>query len=189
MDLPANQVSLINKVLEVNSNVVLVNSSGAPINLSPFVNKVGAIIQSWFLGGACGKAVIDVLFGSVNPSGKLCETWPLNYHHVPTSRNFPETKEEAVYKEGLYTGYRYYDSFKIPVLFPFGYGLSYTNFEYSNLKLSNNRISNSDLLTVSVDITNTGKVKGQEVVQLYIKDVECYYEVCEKYLKDFVKVT
>ena len=133
MDLPVNQQVLIKKILEVNENVILVNSSGAPVNLAPYVNKLKGIIQTWFLGQANAQALLEVLFGKVNPSGKLSETWPIDYKNVITSRNFPEKFEEAVYKEGLFTGYRYFDSYNIPVLFPFGYGLSYTTFEYSNL--------------------------------------------------------
>ncbi len=189
MDLPLNQQHLLEKVLEVNDNVVLVNSSGSPINLAPYIDRLKGVVQTWFLGQANAKALIEVLFGKTNPSGKLSETWPLHYDNVITSRTFPEKYEEAKYTEGLYTGYRYFDSFKIPVLFPFGFGLSYTEFEYSNLRLSKKELTNGETLTVSVDVTNVGKIRGQEVVQVYVKDKECHFDVCEKYLKGFAKVT
>ena len=189
MDLPVNQQVLIKKILEVNENVILVNSSGAPVNLAPYVNKLKGIIQTWFLGQANAQALLEVLIGKVNPSGKLSETWPIDYKNVITSRNFLKIFEDAVYKEVLFTGYRYFDSYNIPVLFPFGYGLSYTTFEYSNLRLSAKEISDNDTLTVQVDVTNIGKLKGQEIVQLYIKDKECHFETVEKTLQGFAKVS
>jgi beta-glucosidase len=121
------------------------------------------------MGQAGGGAIADVLFGLVNPCGKLAETFPCKVADTPAYLNFPGDTEVR-YGEGLFIGYRYYEAKDVPVLFPFGHGLSYTTFEYSNLQVSATEFNDQDGLTVSVDVSNTGTVAGKEIVQLYLHD-------------------
>lgn len=164
--LPANQLALINALLQFHKNIVVVLFGGAPYELS-FAPAVKAILNMYLPGENGGKAVVDLLFGHKNPSGKLAETWPLVYEDVPSSKTFGKYINEKYY-ESIYVGYRYYDTFDVPVRYPFGYGLSYTNFYYSNLKLE----KSDKLITASFTLTNTGKYAGKEVVELYVKNNE-----------------
>ncbi len=189
MNLPQNQVHFIKELAKLDKKIIFINNSGAPVEINEINKEVDAVIHASFLGVACGKALAEIVFGVINPNGKLSETWPLEYKNVLTSRWFPERKNATDYeKEGIFTGYRYFDSYKIPVLYPFGFGLSYTNFEYNNLKLSKTTLNNGDELVVSFDVKNTGKVKGKEVAQVYVKDNESFYIIPEKLLKNFIKV-
>ncbi len=124
------------------------------------------------MGQAGGGAVADLLYGKVNPSGKLSETFPLKLADTPAYLNFPGDNGEVRYGEGVFIGYRYYDAKGMPVLFPFGYGGSYTTFAYSSPRVSATHFKDVEGLTVSVDVTNTGKVAGKEVVQLYVHDTQ-----------------
>ncbi len=179
LDIPKNQTSLINKVCEVNSNVIVVLAGGAPF-VMPWVNGVKGIIHGYLTGQAGASAILDVISGDFNPCGKLAETYPLNLSDVPCSNYYPEKRRDVVYKEGLYVGYRYYDSTDTKVLFPFGFGLSYTQFTYADLKVSEEE--------VSFDITNSGDRDGAEIAQIYIgRDAGCVYRV-KKELKGFKKV-
>lgn len=187
MKMPENQLALIDAVCEVANRVVIVLHNGAPVEM-PWINKVNAVLEAYLSGEACGGAVIDILFGKVNPSGRLPETFPLKYEDNPSYLSFPGERNEVNYAEGIFVGYRYYDKKKMDVLFPFGYGLSYTKFEYSNLRLSAPSIKDTQTLTVSVDVTNTGSVPGREVVQVYVHDVESYVIRPENELRDFCKV-
>lgn len=141
------------------------------------------------MGQAGGGAIADVLFGRVNPSGKLAETYPLRLMDTPAYLNFPGENGVVRYGEGLFIGYRYYDTRQVPVLFPFGYGLSYTTFAYSNMRVSADRFKDVDGVTVSVDVTNTGPVAGKETVQLYVRDRESRLVRPYKELKGFAKVS
>ncbi|HAQ52463.1 MAG TPA: glycosyl hydrolase [Lachnospiraceae bacterium] len=179
LDIPKNQTSLINKVCEVNSNVIVVLAGGAPF-VMPWVNGVKGILHGYLTGQAGASAILDVISGNFNPCGKLAETYPLNLSDVPCSNYYPEKRRDVVYKEGLYVGYRYYDSTDTKVLFPFGFGLSYTQFTYADLKVSEEE--------VSFDITNSGDRDGAEIAQIYIgRDAGCVYRV-KKELKGFKKV-
>jgi len=129
-----------------------------------------------------------VLFGKVNPSGKLAETFPMRLEDTPAFFNFPGEQGDVLYGERIFVGYRYYDGRKIEPLFPFGYGLSYTSFEYSDLKVSSKNTTDKQGLTVSVTIKNTGKVTGKEIVQLYVSDTKSTLQRPEKELKKFVKI-
>jgi len=146
------------------------------------------VLEAWMMGQAGGGAVADVLFGRVNPSGKLSETFPLKLADTPAYINFPGSITEVRYGEGIFIGYRYYDAKGMPVLFPFGYGGSYTTFAYSSLKVSAASFRDVDGLTVSVDVTNTGKVAGKEVVQVYVHDAKASLARPPKELKGFAKV-
>jgi beta-glucosidase len=133
-------------------------------------------------------AIADVLFGKVNPCGKLAETFPLKLSDTPAHLNWPGGAGEVSYGEGLFIGYRYYDAKEMPVLFPFGYGLSYTTFKYSNARVSAKNFKDVDGLTVTVDVTNTGKVAGKEIVQVYVHDQKSGLVRPQKELKGFAKV-
>jgi beta-glucosidase len=135
-----------------------------------------------------GNALADVLFGDVTPSGKLPTTFPVRLEDNPAYINYPGENSQVRYGEGIFVGYRYYDTKKLAPLFPFGHGLSYTSFKYSNLRLDKKSLNPNETLTVKVDVTNTGKVTGKEVVQLYVHDVKATMARPEKELKAFAKV-
>jgi len=187
LNIPVNQVELIESVHEVQKNIVVVLSNGAPIEM-PWLGKVKGLLEGYLGGQALGGAIADLLFGDANPSGKLAETFPQKLSDNPSYLFFPGEGDRVEYKEDIFVGYRYYDTKQVEPLFPFGYGLSYTNFEYSNLKVDKKEAQQSDLVTVTVDVTNAGTLAGKEIVQLYVKDVQSSVARPEKELKGFVKV-
>lgn len=187
-DLPYKQDSLIAALAKANANLVVVNISGNAVAM-PWADNVKAIVQDWYLGSEAGEPLAAVLTGAVNPSGKLPFSWPVALNDVPAHRLDAYTAHDEEYKESIFVGYRWYDKENIATLFPFGHGLSYTSFVYSKPKVSKRAISASDSLTISVDITNTGKVEGKEVVQLYIADLESSLPRPVKELKGFRKVS
>lgn len=187
INLPPLHNRLVEEVLKVNKNVIVVLSGGAAVDM-PWADDVKAILNGFLTGQASGSAACDVLFGDVNPSGKLSETYPYALEDNSSYKYFPGTSVSVEYREGVYVGYRYYDSAKKDVRFPFGFGLSYTTFEYSDLKLSADSIKDSDTLTVSFKIKNTGTVDGAEAAQLYVSDVESTIYRPVKELKGFKKV-
>lgn len=168
MLLPLEQVDLFSALLRVNQNIILVLSTGVPVEL-PFAGDCKAIVLGYLAGGATGPALYDILTGVANPSGKLAETWPLHYNDVPSKDTFPLTGENSLYKESIFVGYRYYLTAKRDVLFPFGYGLSYTKFQYSDLKVTPDTLTAKGSLSVSFKITNVGKREGEEVAEVYIR--------------------
>lgn len=195
LNMPANQNELIARISEVQPNVVVVLHSGSPIAM-PWLDKVAGVLQMYLAGQASGGAAVNLLFGDATPCGKLAETFPLHLEDNPSYLNFPGNREKVCYQEGVFIGYRYYDKKKMDVLFPFGYGLSYTDFTYSNMKVTVNGknatdvdvIKETDEIIVSADITNTGNCDGAEIVQLYIKNPVVYEIRPEKELRDFAKV-
>jgi beta-glucosidase len=187
MRMPAQHNALIEAVAAVNPNIVVVLMNGAPIEM-PWHNQVPAILETYLGGQAGGGAVAQLLFGEVNPSGKLAETFPQRWEDHPAHVCFPGGPKTVEYRESIYVGYRYYDTADKEVLFPFGHGLSYTSFEYGNLQLSANSIDENEGLTVSMTITNTGAGEGQEVVQLYLRDLEATVFRPKQELKGFAKV-
>lgn len=170
--------------------ILLLNVAG-PVELMPYMNDLDALICMFFPGMEGARAVADILFGSVSPSGKLPLTFPKTYRDCPTSLNFPGEFGEVTYGEGIFVGYRYYDYKNVEPLFPFGFGLSYTNFEIMGIKVSQNRYDNASAvpLKVSVSVKNTGAMEAKEVVQLYVRDVKSTLLKPEKELKGFVKVS
>ena len=187
IEIPEAHNVLVNEILKVNKNVVIVLAGGSPMEL-PWAQDVKAILNMYLCGEAGGKACYNLLYGKVNPSGKLAETFPLTGKDNPAYLYFGMGPRTVEYREGIYVGYRYYDKAKKDVLYPFGYGLSYTKFEYSNLKLSSSQINADDKLTVTFTVTNVGEVDGAEVAQVYVKDVESTIYREEKALKGFEKV-
>ncbi|KAB2331406.1 glycoside hydrolase family 3 C-terminal domain-containing protein [Bacillus mesophilum] len=187
LHLPENHVQLIEDIAEVNSNIIVVLSNGAPIEM-PWISKVQGLLEGYLGGQALGGAIADLLFGDANPSGKLAETFPMQLSDNPSFLNFPGEEDLVEYKEGIFVGYRYYDKKRIEPLFPFGFGLSYTHFEYSKLSLSKKQIEESEHVTVTLNVKNAGNEAGKETVQLYVRDVESSVIRPEKELKGFEKV-
>jgi beta-glucosidase len=188
LDLTQQQIALIKAVTQVQPKTVVVLNNGAPVAMSAWIDDVAAVLESWMMGQAGGAAIADVLFGRINPSGKLAETFPLKLSDTPAHINWPGEAGEVRYGEGLFIGYRYYESKEMPVLFPFGFGLSYTTFSYSNPKASTHSFKDVDGLTVTVDVTNTGRVAGKEIVQVYVHDQKSGLVRPHKELKGFAKV-
>ena len=160
MKMPQNQLDLINAVAQMNKELIVIVSAGSVVEM-PWIKKAKAVLHGYLGGQAGASAMLDVITGKVNPSGKLNETYPICYEDTPAYAYYPGKERNSEYREGVYVGYRYYDTVKKEVLFPFGFGLSYTDFFYSNLKLSDN--------SVRFCITNVGKIAGAEIAQLYVE--------------------
>ena len=188
LDLTHQQLALIQSVTQVQPNTVVVLNNGAPVAMQDWLDNVAAVLEGWMMGQAGAGALADILFGKVNPSAKLAETFPVKLTDTPAYLNFPGDAGVVSYGEKLFIGYRYYDAKQIPVQFPFGYGLSYTTFEYSNPTVSSKSFKDVDGVTVTVDVTNTGDVAGKEIVQVYVHDCESGLIRPEKELKGFAKV-
>lgn len=201
LNLPFCQNALIEEIIKVQPNTVVVLHNGAPV-LLPWVNKVKGILEVYLGGQAVGESTVDLLFGITNPSGKLAETFPIRLEDDPSYLNFPGTRRQVEYKEGVFIGYRYYDAKNMEVLFPFGFGLSYTTFDYSDLKLkvisgnlneskqhlSKTQLKDTDQLLVSLKVKNTGNRYGKEIIQLYVQDKEASVIRPIKELKGFEKI-
>lgn len=167
LHMPDCQNRLIEEVANVQPNTIVVLHNGAPVEM-PWISKVKGVIEAYLGGQAVGSAAANVLYGKVNPSGRLPETFPLRLQDTPCYLNYGGEHDKVVYSEGVFVGYRYYESKEMPVLFPFGYGLSYTTFEYSNLKVEKESMKESETVKVTVDVKNSGSRAGKEVVQLYV---------------------
>ena len=180
MKMPEGHIHMIEEVAKVNSNVIVVLMCGSVVEL-PWYDKVKAIMYMGLCGEAGGEAIANLLFGFANPSGRLAETWGMKYEDCVSAGYYGNRFKDAQYREGIYVGYRYYESAEIPVRFPFGYGLSYTTFVYSDLKV--------DEETVTCKVKNTGKVTGKEVVQLYIEPKGSRGYRAKRELKAFTKIS
>src|SRR5215211_4222 len=187
MKLPGAQNELIERVAKANKNTIVVLNVGSPVEM-PWIDKVPAVLQLWYNSQEQGNALADVLFGDVSPSGKLPTTFPGRLQDNPAYINYPGENGKVRYGEGIFVGYRYYDKKKVAPLFPFGHGLSYTTFQYRDLRLSAKSLTANELLKVRADVTNTGKVAGKEVLQLYVGDVNSTVARPPKELKAFAKV-
>ena len=188
--LPVNQVELINKTVKENPKTIVVLISGSPVSMVEWIDKIPTVIQAWYAGMEGGRAIADIIFGDVNPSGKLPITFPKKLSDSPAHKSkltYPGD-EKVYYDEGIFVGYRHFDTKNIEPLFPFGYGLSYTKFTYENLKLNRQKLMKDEFLDISIDLTNSGLVQGSEVVQLYISDPISSVERPSKELKGFRKV-
>ncbi|MEK9615845.1 MAG: glycoside hydrolase family 3 C-terminal domain-containing protein, partial [Deltaproteobacteria bacterium] len=187
IDLPEGHQQLIEAVASANHQTVVVLTNGSAV-IMPWVDQVPCVVEAWLGGQAGGSAIVDVLTGKVNPSGKLSETFPKRLEDCPAYLNWPGEQGKVHYREGLFIGYRHYDAKNIDPLFPFGHGLSYTQFAYTNLRLSASELDESEGLQVSVDVTNTGNRAGSEVVQLYVHPKQSRLKRPEQELKGFQKV-
>jgi beta-glucosidase len=187
LELPGEQVALIEQVAAANPNTIVVLQSGSPV-VMPWLEKVAGVVQAYFPGQECGNSIADILFGVVNPSGKLTQTYPLKLEDNPAFINYPGDNGRVHYGEGIFVGYRYYEKKQVSPLFAFGYGLSYSSFSYQNLKLSTAVLEPERALNVSLDIINTGARAGSEVVQLYVSDPQSSVSRPIKELKGFSKI-
>lgn len=187
MDMPAAHNELIRRVCQVQPRTVVVLSGGAPVAM-PWLEQVPAVLNLYLGGEASGSAAVDLLYGDVNPSGKLAETYPLSLEDTPCYDNFAAHGLTSEYREGLFVGYRYYDSAQKPVCFPFGFGLSYTSFAYHDLQLSRSALLEGEGLSLQVTITNTGRRAGAESFQVYVRAPQGPAYRPEKELKGFGKV-
>jgi len=179
MKIRQNQIDLIETLFSLNTNIIVVLSCGAPVEM-PWLHNCKALVHGYLGGQAGARAMLDVLTGHVCPSGKLAESYPLLNKDTPCYNYYPGTEKTAEYREGIFVGYRYYDTAGIKVRFPFGYGLSYTYFEYSDIK--------TDASQVSFCVTNKGLVYGAEICQIYIGKQESNVFRPQKELKGFTKV-
>ncbi|XMB72433.1 glycoside hydrolase family 3 C-terminal domain-containing protein [Mycoplasmatota bacterium WC30] len=169
LSIPKNQEYLINQLSKVNPNIVLLIQTGSPI-VMPFIRNVKAILNCYLAGEAIGQAVEKLLYGKANPSGRLAETFPKKSSDIAANDYFAKGNNNVFYRESIYVGYRYYQTANIDVLFPFGYGLSYSHFEYSNLKLNKKTLkTDKDIITLSIDISNNSQYAGKEVVLLFFE--------------------
>lgn len=171
LNLPDCQNELIDKIAEVQENVIVVLHNGSPV-LMPWKDKVKGILEAYLGGQAVGRAVVNILYGKANPCGRLPETFPVRIEDTPSYLTYGKGNDHAYYQEGIFVGYRYYTSVGREVLFPFGYGLSYTEFTYSDLELDKKEMLDNEVLTVYVKVKNTGNMTGKEVIQLYVSPEE-----------------
>lgn len=186
LSIPKCQLVLLEKLQKVNSNLAFISFGGSPMEM-PFEKEVRAILHMYLGGQAVGEACADLITGDVNPSGKLAETFPVSLADVPCKDYFGQETEDVEYRESIFVGYRYYDTYKKPVLFEFGHGLSYTTFTYQDIKIDKERTRDGKV-QVSFTITNSGQRKGSEIAQVYVKNPSCNYLRPERELRGFCKV-
>ena len=183
LDLPKNQITLLNKLYEVNKHIVVVLINGAPVTM-PFIDKVDGILEAYLGGEAYGQSIVDILYGNVNPSGRLAESFPISIKDTPCYKYFPGGTNASYYKESVFVGYRYYSTFKKPALFPFGFGLSYSKFQYRNMNI----VLKNEKVSISCKIKNISNIDGKEVVQVYVGGPKTTVYKPIKELKDFTKI-
>ncbi len=187
LDLPEAHNQLIEAVAAAHDRVVVVLSNGAPVTM-PWIEDVQAVLEGYLGGQAGAGGLADILYGIVNPSGKLAETFPLKLEDTPSYQYYPGGPKVVVYRESLYVGYRFYDTVGKAVLFPFGHGLSYTQFDYSGLKLSPAALTEGESLTINITVTNSGDLAGKEIVQVYVHPESNTAFRPQAELKGFAKV-
>lgn len=188
MEMPSSHITLINELKKVNENIVVILVGGSPVIMDGFDEDAKAILNIYLGGQAAGEGALDIVFGKVNPSGKLAETYPIRNEDNIVAQYFPMGPRSVEYRESVFVGYRYFDTAKKEVKYPFGHGLSYTRFEYSDIKLSSDSIEEGTPLKVSCKVKNIGSYAGDEIIQLYVKDTESTIFRPEKELKGFKKI-
>ncbi|MHA1207113.1 MAG: glycoside hydrolase family 3 C-terminal domain-containing protein [Candidatus Hodarchaeales archaeon] len=191
LELPEEQINLIKETAKINSNIIVVLLNGSPISMIDWIDEVPVVLEAWYPGMEGGRAIADILFGEISPSGKLPITFPNKLTDSPahkSSRTFPGENLKAYYDEGIFVGYRHFDQQKINPLFPFGYGLSYTTFSYTLLTLNKTKVTAADNLILSVTITNTGDRSASEVIQVYYHPLESSIDRPPKELIGFEKI-
>lgn len=189
LKLPYEQDKLIKRLLEANNNTAIVISSGAPVDMSEWIDDADTVVQTWYNGMEGGRALAEIIFGDVNPSGKITVTFPKKLEDSPAHKlgEFPGDKT-VNYGEGIYVGYRYFSTYDVEPLFCFGHGLSYTDFKYDDLSIKADEKDDDVDIEVSFKITNTGKREGKEIAQIYVGDEEATVERPKLELKEFIKV-
>jgi beta-glucosidase len=183
MSLPGHMDALISEVSKVNPSTVVVMQSGTPVDM-PWISSVNGLVHAWYGGNETGNAIADILFGNVNPSAKLPLSFPRRLQDNPAFVNYRTENGRTLYGEDVYVGYRWYEMLDLPVLFPFGHGLSYTKFEFSGLEVE----KGTSELNISVNVKNTGDRDGAEVVQVYVAQKNPSIRRPKKELKGFKKV-
>jgi len=189
MDLPAGEDELISAVAAANRNTVVVMNNGGPVTLTPWISAVPAVLETWFPGEEGGAALAKILFGDIDPSGKLPTTFGARREDYPDYGHFHGVNGAVDYAEGIYVGYRHFDKGGIEPVFPFGYGLSYTTFAYSNPHLSSGNMEDGQSVTASVEVTNTGSRAGDEVVELFVHDPQPRIDKPVRELKGFARLS
>lgn len=187
MSIPPSHIRLINEVYKVNQNIVLVLCAGSAVEMD-WEDKCRSILYAGVMGQAGSRAIYDILFGSINPSGRLSETFPMKLSDTPCYHNFPGGNNSVYYMESIFTGYRYYSTVKVPVRYPFGFGLSYTSFEYTGIETDKDKMDENTILALKVRVKNTGRMDGAEVVQVYIRNNTQNTFTPDIVLKNFEKV-
>lgn len=187
MKLSGLQDDLITTITKANSNLAVVLINGSNVAM-PWINQTNAVVEAYYPNQEGSRAITDILFGTINPSGKLPESFPNKLEDNPAFNNYPGVNGKVHYKEGIFVGYRYYDSYDVDVLFPFGHGLSYTDFEYNNISISNN-LDNDNEVKVEFEIKNIGTISGKEIAQIYVVDKESTIPRPKKELKGFRKIS
>jgi beta-glucosidase len=188
MRMPDNQLVLLDKLSKLGKKIIVILYGGAPVEM-PWIGSASEVLNMYLPGEAVGEATLDVLTGKVNPSGKLSESYPLKFTDNPSYNYFPEGPVTSEYRESIFVGYRYYNTAGVSVLFPFGHGLSYTEFKYSDIKLDKKELKAPYGLKVFCKVTNTGKRDGKEIVQLYIRKKNSVIHRADRELKGFIKLT
>jgi len=188
MDLPAGQDELIAAVEKANPHTIVVLNTGNPVTMTRWIDSTPALLDMWFDGQEGGNALASILFGDASPSGKLPVSMPKKFEDSPAAKNYPGQNLEVNYAEGIYVGYRYYDTKNVEPQFPFGFGLSYTTFDYANLQVKPGKVSGDQPVEVSLRVRNTGKRAGAEVVQLYVHDGHSKIDRPAHELKGFSRV-
>lgn len=188
MDLPAGQDELIEAVEQANPHTIVVLNSGDPVTMTRWIDKTAALVEMWYGGQEGGRALASILFGDANPSGKLPVSFPKRFEDSPAYGHYPGENLVVDYAEGIYVGYRYFDTKDVAPQFPFGFGLSYTTFEYSGLKVTAGKVSGEQPIEVSLDVRNTGARPGAEVVELYVHDGHSKIDRPVRELKGFHRV-
>jgi beta-glucosidase len=188
MDLPAGQDELIAAVEQANPHTIVVLNTGDPVTMTKWMDNTPALVDMWYGGQEGGHALASVLFGDANPSGKLPVTLPRRFEDSPAAANYPGKDLEVNYAEGIYVGYRYFDTKSVEPQFPFGFGLSYTTFEYSGLKVAPGTSNGKEPIQVSLTIRNSGSRAGADVVQLYVHDGHSKVDRPAHELKGFQRV-
>ncbi len=217
LDLPKEQENLINESIKLNKKIIVAIVAGCPIGMKNWIDKVPGVLMMWYAGMEGGNAIANILFGDVNPSGKLPITFPKTLQDSPAHKSFKtypglkdwsliqegdikslksnkglciksDHRDRVFYDEDIFVGYRYYDSFRIDPQFPFGYGLSYTDFKFSNLRIDRIHVTGKEQISIEFDLENAGNRSGSEVAQLYVQDLECTVKRPLKELKAFKKI-
>jgi beta-glucosidase len=192
LELPEEQIRLIKETIKINPNVIVVLLNGSPLSMSDWLDEVPVVLEAWYPGMEGGRAIANILFGEISPSGKLPITFPNKIKDSPahqSTRTFPGENLKVFYEEGIFVGYRYFDQQGINPQFPFGFGLTYTSFSYSQLALNKSKITDDDdEIGLSVTVTNTGERSGSEVVQVFFQQIESSVERPPKELIGFEKV-
>ena len=168
LDLPKVQNDLISEIAKINNHVIVVLENGSPVSM-PWIDEVEGILETYLCGEGVGVATARALYGKINPSGRLPETFPLRLEDNPSYIDFSEDVSKIEYREGIFTGYRYYTKRNMPVLFPFGFGLSYSTFSYGKMTVDTDAMKDDETLEVTVDVINESDIPGKEVVQLYVE--------------------